>query len=546
MSPATTNARSRTSSTVGLHAVARAELVRTRGTFTWGWLAASPVMALYALALSQASIAAGLNTATSQWNGNILAWLSFYPNAVALPLAALLGAMAQWREQRWNHGGTLWRNVPQHTLAAARALVLSVSCLLAQVLLLVPIVAAGVLAGHGWGPWERYLPFALLQWVASTSAALLGLLAARLFGAAAVGLAPTAAFGWSLAGALQAESPHWLAQPWTWFIRGTLPLLGVHGNSVSLEPGQAAWGYSWQASLALQTGLCLLLAALVLASTRGRWALAPAHLGLRPGRHAQLGGAPTGHRHTVAPTKAVPAPPQAGPATKGWTALAATSWSPRPWRALARVLPWPTWCLLAVVLVTLTWVVRLVYSPSASLGLLGLVGMPVSATTAGVMAWTSQAEARRCLLLRRVPWRLDAASLALTTGFLTAVTVVAWVAGGGATAPAGAASGYMLLVAPAVLAAVASVSYTLTMTTGVAVSAVVGVIGLLTSLVLDGNEALVTVLWPFGPWGWGHAVTLLPQVWPLTVIGASALTALSLALSGWGGRAAALRAGQPA
>lgn len=546
MSPATTSTPTPARTRVGLVAVVRAELLRTRGTFTWGWLAASLLMALYVMALSQATVAAGMSPAASQWDGSVLAWLSLHTNAVALPLAALLGAMAQWREQRWSHGGTLWRDVPQTTLTLARALVLSASCLLAQVLLLAPIVATGLVAGYGWGAWERYLPYALLQWVASTSAALLGLLAARVLGAVAVGLAPAVAFVWSLAGALEAESPHWLARPWTWFVRGTLPLLGVHGNSVSLETGEAAWGYSWQASLALQTGLCLLLLALVLATTRGRWALAPAHLGLRAGRRPQRGGGSTGHHHAVAPTGPASVPPQAAPAAKGWTALAATSWSPRPWRALAGVLPWATWCLLAVLLVALTWVVRLVYSPSAALGLLGLVGMPVSATTAGAMAWTSQSTARRCLLLRRAPWRLDAVSLALTTGFLTAVTVVAWVAGGGATAPAGVASGYMLLVAPAVLTALTAMSYALTMTTGVAVSAVVGVIGLLTSLVLDGNEALVTVLWPFGPWGWGHAVTLLPQVWPLVVVASCALGATCLALGAWGGRAAALRAGQPA
>ena len=108
---------------------------------------------------------------------------------------------------------------------------------------------------------------AFLLWtVGQTAAAVWGLLVAGLLGVASVGLAPAAALVLGVAGAVQAESSGWLVRPWTWLVRGQLPLLGVHGNSVNLDPGDPAWGYASWPSMALTAavgavGLLLLLGA---------------------------------------------------------------------------------------------------------------------------------------------------------------------------------------------------------------------------------------------------------------------------------------------
>ena len=192
----------------------------------------------------------------------VLAWMSDYPDMLAPALGTLVGAMTQWREQRIREGGTAWRGVAPGRIAIGRTAVLALSALACQLGWLVPVVGYGLASGVGWGPVGDYLGFALLIWVNVTGASLWGMLATRLIGAGAVGLAPAAAAVWSIAGAVRAEGPTWAIEPWTWTIRSTLPLLGVHGNGEKLEAGAAAWHYPLWPGLLFQvvvTGLALAL-----------------------------------------------------------------------------------------------------------------------------------------------------------------------------------------------------------------------------------------------------------------------------------------------
>ena len=188
----------------------------------------------------------------------------------------LVGAMTQWREQRIREGGTAWRGVAPGRIAIGRTAVLALSALACQLGWLVPVVGYGLASGAGWGPVADYLRFAALMWVSVTGASLWGLALARLIGGVAVGLAPVAAAVWSTAGTLRAEGPTWLVEPWTWMIRTTLPLLGVHGNSVNLEPGDAAWSYPFWPGMLLQSLVTVLglVVVLVTAGTGGRAAWA--------------------------------------------------------------------------------------------------------------------------------------------------------------------------------------------------------------------------------------------------------------------------------
>ena len=113
---------------VGLWNLVRAEITRSRRTFTWGVIGATLVFTAHTIILANASISSGV-VKELQWNGNALAWMHMYAAAFAVPLGLLTGAMAQWREQRWRQGGTAWRAVDPRRVVTARIVVLSLSAL---------------------------------------------------------------------------------------------------------------------------------------------------------------------------------------------------------------------------------------------------------------------------------------------------------------------------------------------------------------------------------------------------------------------------------
>ena len=103
---------------VGLWNLVRAEITRSRRTFTWGVIGATLVFTAHTIILANASISSGV-VKELQWNGNALAWMHMYAGAFAVPLGLLTGVMAQWRERRWRQGGTAWRAVEPRRVAAA-------------------------------------------------------------------------------------------------------------------------------------------------------------------------------------------------------------------------------------------------------------------------------------------------------------------------------------------------------------------------------------------------------------------------------------------
>ena len=154
---------------VSLWDLVRAELTRSRRTFTWGVIGATLIFTVHTIILANASISSGV-VKELQWNGNALAWMHMYAGAFAVPLGLLTGVMAQWRERRWRQGGTAWRAVEPRRVAAARLVVLSLSALACQVALVAPVVGHALIVGSGWGPWDRYLLFATYMWIVVTGA----------------------------------------------------------------------------------------------------------------------------------------------------------------------------------------------------------------------------------------------------------------------------------------------------------------------------------------------------------------------------------------
>lgn len=519
--------------------VLRAELLRHHRTFTWGASLLGLAVTAFCVRLAAAATANGLASADGRWDGNVLGWLSFYPFAVLLPLGALMGALARTRETRWREGGTSWRDVSVRRVLLARVTVLVLGSLLCQVLVIAPVLVQSLLTGEGWGPVGTWSALVVLWTVGQTAAAVWGLLAARVLGAASVGLAPAAALVLSVAGAVQAESSGWLLRPWTWFVRGQLPLLGVHGNSVNLAPGDAAWAYAVWPSLVLTAalgtvGLLLLLEAGDRRRSAGR--------GRRPRSTAAAvpGSVPPARSSSDGPAAARP-----------WeSTIAGASRRPSVVRALLPALPWRTWTVLAVLLLALLLVVRAVYSPTTALSTLTLVGLPVAATTVGTMTWRSVAEPWRLVLTRRGPGRLVAALSAAPSAVLGLVLLLIGSAAdaGEPLAPVRAAvdgassTVYALVTVPFVTAMLVAVSMAVTQWLGLGASIAVGVLGLLDSLVIDGNEVLTASLWRWAPWGWSAVAGQYPGTWLEIVLLSVLITVVALLVMRVGSRRAA-RAG---
>lgn len=508
--------------------------------------------------------------------------MSIYPDMLTPALGALVGAMTQWREQRIREGGTAWRGVAPGRIAIGQTAVMALSALACQLGWLVPVVGYGLASGAGWGPVGDYLGFALLMWVDVTGASLWGMLAARLIGAGAVGLAPAVAAVWSIVGAVRAEGPTWAIEPWTWTIRSTLPLLGVHGSGVKLEAGAAAWHYPLWPGLLSQIVAAGLALALVIA-TAGR---DDGRIVRRPGSFQRLSrrtGSGADGGAGVRASGAVPAALPGGPVTAGRTAdrgagpaaaseppaapvpgsaavsppvpTAAVGPGPRgAVRALAPVLPWRIWAALEILLLALVAVTRAVYSPSAAVSLLALAGVPVAAAVVGVSTWVCLRQTWRGLLMRAAPARLTAAALLAAWGFLSAALLAAWGAAAGGSQllhsdpdlPAATGKVYVAAVIPFVALMLLTAAFAIAQVFGVAASIVVSALGLLAALVIAGNEVLVTMsgLWLSAPWGWTSVAGSHPGRW-LTVVGLSVLVALAaLGASTASGRRVAMRSGE--
>lgn len=506
-------------------AVLRAEFLRQHRTFTWGASLVGLAVGLFLMRLAASATRTGLASAQGRWDGNVLGWMSLYAFALVIPLGALMGALADFRERRCRQGGTGWRCVSARRVLLARVCVLALGCVACQVAVLGPAVLQSLVTGEGWGPAGAWGAVIALMALTQAAAAAWGLLAARVMGGAAVGAAPALGLVWSAVGAVRAESPSWAAEPWTWAFRSLLPLMGVHGSSVNLEPGAAAWRYPvWPAfPLTVVLGSVAVLVLMGL-ERRGR----PG--GLAPRR--STGGAVD-----------EPAPAAAAPVSVRYLSAAAGNRRPATARALAPVLPWGAWATLCVVLLVAVAVVRAVYSTDRATDLLALVGVPVAGAVAGTMTWRAVAQPWRLLVTRRSPGRLVTALVCVPSAVLgvvlVAVGVVAALGGpsvtGGTVVDGPVAPLYAVLTAPFVAAMVVAVTMAVAQCLGLGAATALTVFGVLDSLVVAGNEALSGALWRWAPWGWSAVAASHPGTWTEVVLLSVLVTVVALLVlrSGW-------------
>ena len=542
---AATPVRARAAMNVSLWDLVRAEITRSRRTFTWGVIGATLIFTVHTIILANASVSSGV-VEELQWNGNALAWMHMYAGAFAVPLGLLTGAMAQWREQRWRQGGTAWRAVDPRRVVAARLVVLSLSALACQVALVAPVVGHALIVGSGWGPWDRYLLFALYMWIVVTGACAWGMAVFRVARVVAVGVAPVLGFVWSVAGAVQAERDDWWMFPWAWTARAALPLLGVHGNSVLLEEDSPVWSYPLAPGLLLTSALTLIGAALaLLAGPPGGVAPAASRLSrLLPGRR-------TDDARYVALT--APASPPRATSERRSTSATRMTRVPGPRSAvlaMAGVLPWAVWAVLAALLLVLLGVLHTAYPPGYGQSFLELVGVPLAAAITGIMVWGRIQPAWRTLLTRQGAGGILTSTAVLSALFLLPVLVISWIVtvlGDTLTRtdpnlPAVTGPVYGLMVMPAVAFMIAAVSLAVALCTRIVAAIVLNVILVVMGLLIGGNEIMAaTWLWRLAPWGWMSVAHQFPGRW-LMIVGLSLLIgSVAMGTAVVGARRAAIR-----
>ena len=539
---------------VSLWDLVRAELTRSRRTFTWGVVGATLIFTVHTIILANASISSGVVTEL-QWNGNALAWMHMYAGAFAVPLGLLTGAMAQWRERRWRQGGTAWRAVEPRRVAVARLVVLSLSALACQVALVAPVVGHALIVGSGWGPWDRYLLFATYMWIVVTGACAWGMAAFRVLRVIAVGIAPVLGFVWSVVGVVQAERSDWWMLPWTWTARVPLPLLGVHGSSVLLEADSPVWGYPLLPGFLLTAALTLAGIGLsVLGGTPGgaessAWFV----VGLR--RLLPGGQATDAQPKTISVQDSAQAPTSPPRSTAQFRAMPTTRMARTPGPrsavlAMAGVLPWIVWAVLATLLLAFLGVLHTVYPPGYGQSFLELMGAPVAAALVGITVWGRLQPAWRTLITRRGGGGIMASAAVLSGFFLIPVLVVSWIVTvlgdtltrNDPSLPGLAGPVYGLMVMPAVAFMIAAVSLAVALSTRIVVAIVLNVILVIMGLLIGGNDVLaVTWLWRLAPWSWIAVAHQFPERW-LTIIVLSLLIGLvAIGAAVLGSRRAAIR-----
>ena len=512
---------------VSLWDLVRAELTRSRRTFTWGVIGATLIFTVHTVILANASISSGV-VRELQWNGNALAWMHMYAGAFAVPLGLLTGVMAQWRERRWRQGGTAWRAVEPRRVAAARLVVLSLSALACQVALVAPVVGHALIVGSGWGPWDRYLLFATYMWIVVTGACAWGMAAFRVLRVIAVGVAPVLGFVWSVVGVVQAERSDWWMLPWAWTARVPLPLLGVHGSSVLLEADSPVWGYPLLPGFLLTIGLTLagVGLAVLCGISGGAGSSMPSFSRLSrllPGGQA-TDAQPENVSEQAAPVEAPTSLPRSIPIRRA-TSTTRMARIPGPRSAvlaMAGVLPWIVWAILTTLLLAFLGVLHTVYPPGYGQSFLELMGAPVAAALVGITVWGRLQPAWRTLITRQGSCGILTSAAVLSALFLIPVLVVSWIVtvlGDTLTRtdpslPAVTGPVYGLLVMPAVAFMIAAVSLAVALSTRIVVAIVLNVILVIMGLLIGGNDVMAaTWLWRLAPWGWMAVAHQFPERW---------------------------------
>ncbi|KAA5833530.1 hypothetical protein F1721_14725 [Saccharopolyspora hirsuta] len=465
--------------TIGLPRTLRAEFAVWRR----GAVARLPLSGLaFGLVAIALFFAAGTEVS---WSG-ALGFQNLWAVFAGPMLTALLVATAARVENASRGGGTWYRPVRPGFRRLSRFTVLATRSLLLNALAVLPLVLViGALSDPTSIPWGRTAAIIVVLWASQ-----LGVLSLLLWLSLHVGWLVVLGAGlmWTVLGVVLAESPSWAALPFTWLVRGVLPLIGTHANGIALEPGAALAAASpWPPTM---LGAALAVPFLLLPRIRTA---------------------------TRAP-RSKPVEPQLR-----WTS-AEVERPGRP-RVLAAVvvilrgtaLRWLCPAAVALIGVWLTW-----HDPGRSVELFTLVVLPIGTLVLGLLAWYACAPGWRATAARSTGTTKPALAL---TGVAIGITAAVSVASAAVYLVAGlplADAGSIALTGTAVGAMLTAFSLWLAIRTSFATAVAVGVVGVLAGILIGGTEMQRT-LWPLVPWAWADLLDRMLITVPVSIAAAAAL-----------------------
>ena len=344
--------------------------------------------------------------------------------------------------------------------------------------------------------------------------------------------------------------------PWAWTARVPLPLLGVHGSSVLLEDGSPVWGYPLLPGFLLTIGLTLIGVGLaVLSGAPGGAGSSTSSVSwlsrLLPAGRATVDDQP----ETVSVQSSEQAPGSRLRSIPNRRATPDTRMTRVPGPrsdvlAMAGILPWIVWVVLAVLLLACLSAIHATYPPDYGQILLELVGVPVAAAITGITVWGRLQPAWRTLITRQGACGILVSTAVLSALFLVPVLDASWIVtalGGALTRtdsglPAVTGPVYGLMVMPAVAFMIAAVSPAVALNTRIVVSIVLNVILVVMGLLIGGNEVMAaTWLWHLAPWGWMSVAHQFPGRWLMIVVLSLLIGSVAMGAAVLGAKRAAIR-----
>lgn len=381
-------------------------------------------------------------------SANGLAPLHLYGGAILAPLALVLPVITEYREQRVRSGGTLWRPYNRWATYAARAGVAMAYVFIGHILAPLPL--------GGLAP-----TFTIVETLVYLGFYGIGMLLWRLLGKASLVVAPLWGFCY-MVGTVTSDSPHWYLNPLTWPLRETLPIYGVHPNSVPAEAGDPVMSISivWPLLLHLAAGLICFAAALMLPKV------------------------------SVARSESV----------RERSLPTATRYSPA--KAMALALPWRLWIGLTVLMLLILGLLRTYLSDWAN-GSYSLLAVRLASVIVGVTAWSANRDAMRGVLTRPAGRRAVSWISVSALAFLWVVLLA-----GGILTGCGL---HQLLIALPLAAALYLASFLLA-ARSLPLALAPAIILYFWSIMACGNDITLNnpIIWRTGVMGW----TLVPQDYP--------------------------------
>ncbi|MER7082357.1 hypothetical protein SAMN02982929_00845 [Saccharopolyspora kobensis] len=408
-------------------------------------------------------------------------------------LTALLVAGSSRIDRAARGGGTWYRPVRPVFRRLSRFTDLAMRVLLLNFLAVVPmLLVIGLLSDVTRIPWGRAVELLVVLWASQ-----LGVVAMLLWLAMHVGWLVVLGGGlvWTVLGVLFAESPSWPLLPFTWMLRGALPITGTHANGIALPPGDPLAAASPWAPMLL--GAVLAVPFLLL--PRLNRPVPRASRRSEPERAAQAAAEAErpGHPRVL----------RAMLATLNRTAL----WWLCP-AAVGMVALWLPW-----------------HDPARSVELFTLVVLPIGTSVLGMVIWQATGQGWRAVAAR--PTGTTGPALALTGITLTITALVSL-----ATALVYLAAGLPLahtwpiaLTGAVVGAMLTAAGLWLAVRTSLVISVTVAVIGVLLGILIGGT-GLQQHLWPFVPWAWANLLDL-PRMSITLPVSAVATVAFGFAAS---------------